>query len=96
MLREFVIVLKDFLSSYKPTPAINNNFIKFVKQGTKPTKSKKKSFVGLLHFASDWKLLADIGDPLVIPTFLTISTLRPDVLLYSRTSKTVIIIGLTF
>ena len=43
----------------------------------------------------DWKLHSDCNSSLVIPPFITVSTLLPDILLYSTQTRTVIIIELT-
>ena len=67
-----------------------SEFIKFVKQGTISKKSKKVSF-GILHQASDWVLLDDL-DNLVIPSFIAVSSLRPDILLFSMSTKKVVIL----
>ena len=61
--------------------------------GSKPKKLIKKK-VGLLHFASDWKLQFDLDNKLVIPSFIAVSQLRPDVVLYSLSTKIVIILEL--
>ena len=96
VLREIIMAIKDFLSTYKPVKASPQGFIKFVKQGIKPVKSSKKVHTGILHSASDWKLRFDYGDDkLVVPSFLTITTLRPDILLFSAITKKVVIIELT-
>ena len=95
ILRELVLAFKDFLFQYKPNNTSHHGFINFVKQGSKPSKSSKKVHSGILNSASDWKLCFDLGDKLVIPAFLTISTLRPDILLFSILTKKVVIIELT-
>ena len=90
------MAIKDFLSTYKTVKLSPQGFIKFVKQGIKPVKSSKKVHTGILHSASDWKLRFDYGDDkLVVPSFLAITTLRPDILLFSTITKKVVIIELT-
>ena len=49
---------------------------------------------GLLHTVPSWVLLSDLESALVIPPAITISQLRPDILLYSTSTKTVIILEL--
>ena len=61
----------------------------------KPKTAPRKGFLGVLHSASDWNLKFDLDGMLVVPVFLAVSTLRPDLLLFSRSTKKVIIIELT-
>ena len=86
--------LKEFLSSYTVS-SNKNRKIKFVKAGTAITKSMKSSFSGLLNAAPDWTVLCDLNTKLVIPHFLAVSRLRPDLILYSVSTKTCIILELT-
>ena len=50
---------------------------------------------GILSQASDWKLRADFDNQITVPVFLTPTTLRPDLVIYSKAKKKVIIIELT-
>ena len=95
VLCELVVILKNFLSSYKPNKSSVINFINFVREGKKPKTAPRKGFLGVLHSASDWNLEFDLDGMLVVPVFLAVSTLRPDILLLSRSSKMLIIIELT-
>ena len=95
VLTEIVSSLNTFLDTYEPHPSPVPFKINFVKAGSKPRSSKKLPLVGILHHASDWKLLSDCNSSLVIPPFITISTLRPDILLYSTKTRTVVIVELT-
>ena len=66
-----------------------------MKAGSKPQHSIKIK-IGLLHFASDWILQFDhLDNKLVIPSFITVSQLRPDIVIYSISTKTVILLKLT-
>ena len=77
---------QSFLSSYTVFQTNFDTSIKFVKAWPKPEHSIKKK-VNLLHFASDWILhLTDIDhldNKLVIPSFITVSQLRPGIVIYS-------------
>ena len=95
VLCELVVILKNFLSSYKPSKSSVINFTNFVREGKKPKTAPRKGFLGVLHSASDWNLEFDLDEMLVVPVFLAVSTLRPDILLFSRSTKKVIIIELT-
>ena len=53
VLCEFVVILTNFLSSYKPNKSSVTNFISFVRSGKKPKAAPCKGFLGLLHSASD-------------------------------------------
>ena len=57
--------------------------------------SKKKPHVGILHESSDWKLSVDFDSSLVFPSFIAITSSRPDIVIYSVLKKTVILIELT-
>ena len=67
----------------------------FVKKGTKITQKKPKPLTGILHIADDWRLLVDTNSNLVFPAFIAITTSRPDIVLYSKIQKTVVLIELT-
>ena len=53
---------------------------------------KKKPNTGLLHSAPKWKLLYDCNGSPTIPSFLAVTTRRPDIVLYACCIKTVIIL----
>ena len=73
-----------------------NGFIHFVKEGKKPIKRKTSHNSGLLFTANDWVLVYDCPDnPLVIPHHIVQTSLRPDIIIYSNTTKQVIILELT-
>ena len=61
----------------------------------KPKTAPRTAFLGILHWASDWNLEFDLDGMLVVPVFLTVSTLCPYILFFSRSTKKVIIIELT-
>ena len=56
----------------------------FVKEGKKTKTAPLKGFLGILHSASDRNLEFDLDGMLVVPVFLAVSTLCPDILLFSR------------
>ena len=95
VLCELVVILKNFLSSYKPNKSSVINFINFVKEGKKTKTAPCKGFLGILHSASDWILEFDLGGMLVVMVFLAVSPVRPDILPFSRSTKKVIITELT-
>ena len=73
-------------SSRKPIP--------FVKAGEKP-RSKPTPSASLLSSASDWELQADFGRQLKFPEHVTSTSLRPDLVLTSASSKQVLLLELT-
>ena len=95
VLCELVVILKNFLSSYKPNKSSDINFINFVREGKKPKTAPCKGFLSISNSASDWNLKFDFDGMLVALVFLTVSTLRSDILLFSRSTQKVIIIELT-
>ena len=68
-------------------------YIKFVKADEK-IKKRRTNHTGLLNLAPDWKLLSNLNTKLVFPSFIAITTLRPDMVLYSISTKTVFIVEL--
>ena len=92
VLKILVSELQSFLSSPRDS-SVPSRFIKFVKEGSNPKKTKKKK-TGILCEASDWVLLNDLGK-LVIPSFIAVSSLRPDILIFSPSTKRVVLIELT-
>ena len=81
----------------------NNNFSKtkermhFLKEGEKPKKEDKvqKKEDSYLDSANDWKLDVDLNGRLKVPTEITTTNLRPDMMLISRQTKQVGFIELT-
>jgi hypothetical protein len=69
-------------------------FIKFLKAGEKRSGATSLQ-VGILASASDWLLAADVGDQLKFPQEVAITNSRPDIVLWSRNSRQVIILELT-
>ena len=96
ILNDMILAINDFMQSYSPRPFQRHIPIKFVKAGKKVKKTKSKpQNVGLLHFAEDWKVLNDLNSSLVVPIFMAVTTLRPDIIVYSVQTRVVIIIELT-
>ena len=95
ILRTFLILLEGLIESKKSRGNTNAPFIKFVGPGHESKGRSKRSF-GLLDKAKDWFLLADIGSTqLVFPPEIFPTSERPDIVLYSIKTKTVILIELT-
>ena len=70
--------------------------IQFVPAGSKTRlKPNVRTPNGLLHKSNDWTLLVDVGKQLRIPQEIICTNLRPDIVLYSRQGKCVILVELT-
>ena len=92
--------LESFLdkvnSRATPNSSIKDTFINFVKEGERPKKGKVTYKSGLLSAANDWILAYDnISNPLVFPHHIAQTSLRPDIVIYSNTTKQVILLELT-
>ena len=95
VLTKLVADIENFLEKKgNSTPKIINK-IKFVKEGTRIKNKPHKASTGILHLSNDWILLADLNETLVFPEFIAITSLRPDMVLFSKTIKRVILIELT-
>ena len=69
---------------------------RFVKAGSLPTLTKIKLEDGLLSHACDWEMLVDFDQhKIVFPPVICPTSQRPDVVIWSTSSKTVILIELT-
>ena len=94
VLTDLTDTLNAFIANLTARPPKLNNGIQFVKAGEKvPTRRPKST--GILHLASDWVLIADLKEHYVFPPHITITTLRPDIVIYSNSLKRIIIIELT-
>ena len=75
----------------KPCKKHKPTFITFVKEGQK----NRNTETGLLAMTDDWELLVDLKPQLVFPPEITSTSSRPDIVIWSKNAKTVIIIELT-
>ena len=77
----------------------SNRFIRFVPAGTTlPLQSHQRrplSSQTLLLQANDWEFLFDLDEQLQFPPEVAVTSLRPDVVILSRSTKTVIMLELT-
>ena len=68
--------------------------IAFIRAGEKP-KPKPRGAAGLLGTAPDWQMKADLGKQLGFPEHIAETTLRPDIVLFSDSTKQVVLLELT-
>nr|XP_061825268.1 uncharacterized protein LOC133612115 [Nerophis lumbriciformis] len=76
------------------SPGTAQRLIKFVKQGGQP-QSSSKSIQSLLSVGGEWNMKADLDRQLKFPQEITTTLLRPDIVLWSTSTKTVIMVELT-
>ena len=70
--------------------------IQFIKEGEKRDKGAGKTKRGnYLTAAKDWEISADLDNRLTVPKEITVTNLRPDIIIYSKKTKQFGIIELT-
>ncbi|KAK7919076.1 hypothetical protein WMY93_010360 [Mugilogobius chulae] len=69
--------------------------IHFVKAGEVRKTTTPQSRAGILNTAKDWKLLVDLEKQLKFPSHITKTSLRPDIVLFSDSTKQVVMLELT-
>ncbi|XP_026079824.1 uncharacterized protein LOC113057031 [Carassius auratus] len=69
--------------------------ITFIRAGQKEQFHRPSSTVGLLSTARDWQLQVDLGRQLKFPGNITATSLHPDMVLTSESTKQVVILELT-
>ena len=69
-------------------------FIQFVRPAGEATKAERQEH-GLLTSAGDWEMLVDLERQLRFPQEIRSTALRPDIVIWSKRSKQVIIVELT-
>ena len=71
--------------------------VQFQKQGDKVPKARTaaKDPPSILHRASDWELQVDLKRKLIFPEEVAVTSLRPDMVLLSRSTKTILVVELT-
>ena len=75
---------------------LKDTFITFVREGKQSCGRRAARKSGVLLRANDWTLIYDSPeDPLVFPGHIIQTSLRPDVVIYSNTTKQVFLLELT-
>jgi len=77
----------------KATPKAKASFINFVRAGEKGKPGENST--GVLRGGGQWEMLADLDKKLVFPQDIAVTNLRPDIVLWSSTSKQVVMVELT-
>ncbi|KAK0144687.1 hypothetical protein N1851_016943 [Merluccius polli] len=68
--------------------------IAFIKAGERP-QHRQRQVGGLLTTARDWQLKVDLGRQLTVPHTIAVTTLRPDLVLLSESTRQVVLLELT-
>ena len=75
---------------------LKDTFTTFVREGKQPCGRRAALRSGVLLTVNDWTLMYDSPeDPLVFPGHIIQTSLRPDVVIYSNTTKQVFMLALT-
>ena len=94
VLHQVMEALQTFISNIKEAVPISaKSSIMFVKKGAK-VPCKRTPPVGILHYASDWVLLADLNSNYCFPVHIAFTQLRPDITIFSNSLRKVILIEL--
>jgi len=93
VLRVIADVLDKARRGKHPTQA-KVQFINFRRAGEKQTAPNRRQ-KGILVTASDWELLADLGGQLRFPQEISSTTSRPGIVLWSKSSRQVVMVELT-
>ena len=92
VLKEVAATL-DIARRKKTTIQKGPTFIDFVRGGKGA--SSKKHELGILATANDWEMQADLVQKSTFPREIIITNLRPDIVLWSRSTRQVILVELT-
>ena len=94
VLKFLVSSLFSCINQVRPAKSKKINNINFIKAGEEPP-TKKDQTSGILHLATDWLLLSDLGNNYIFPPQIAITQLRPDVVIFSKSLKRVVLVELT-
>lgn len=100
VLKSLAAVLESKRNTINSLPVRSTSSITapptFVREGQKkPNHPPLKPEVGQLAMARDWQMLVDIGQQLIFPAEIAATTLRPDLVLWSTSLRSVFIAELT-
>ena len=97
VLKEIDIAVRAVVNQVNEilVPSKSVKHIDFVKEGGEVFIPQVDHQTGILHSANDWTLLLDIDEQLSFPPEIVFTNLRPDIVIWSQRSKTVIIGELT-
>ena len=93
-LSELASILLSFIKALPLIPPKRLTKLAFVKAGKSVSKSKVKP-TGILHLASDWVIVSDLKNSYIFPGHIALTSLRPDIVIFSNSLKRVMLIELT-
>ena len=92
--KELETIIKKF-NSLPTSSSAGHAPIPFIKEGAKPRQSKPPPPRGILASANDWEIRLDLNSRLYFPPDIIITDMRPDLIIWSKLRKIVIIGELT-
>lgn len=98
VLRQLAITLEGRRSSINALPPPTSrpsNTTPFVRAGQRPVKPAMRVEGTLLDVAWDWKMQVDLDQQLKFPPEILTTNLRPDLILWSTSQKSLFIVELT-
>lgn len=96
VLKCIVSVIDPIVNDHNSKPGKpRNNAITFLRKGQARTSKAKAQRPSVLGTADDWVVVSDLETQLVVPREIAITSLRPDVVLWSKKGKTVVLCELT-
>ena len=97
VLRCIAVICESVSEEHNNVPhKLRNNTIKFLRSGdASSSKRKASSRSSVLGAGDDWSVICDLDSQLVVPRDIAITSLRPDLVMYSRKTKTIILCELT-
>ncbi|XP_060574030.1 uncharacterized protein LOC132731786 [Ruditapes philippinarum] len=93
VLSEVAHVLETERKKERPRPN-QNHYTGFLKEGEQVPKSAPAS-TGILNESRSWEMKADLKEQLQFPQEIAQTTLRPDIVTWSRNPKRVVLVELT-
>ncbi len=98
VLRQLAIILEGRRTTTNGLPPPMPGFSKattFIRAGQLPVKPTTKMETTLLDTARDWKMQVDLDQKLRFPPEIITTNLRPDLILWSKSQKSLFIVELT-
>lgn len=96
VLQCIVSVCETVVSEHNTNPPkLRSNTIHFLRKGESGTSSNKNARRSVLGIVNDWDLLSDLQTQLVVPQEVATTMLWPDIVMWSRKTKSVVLCKLT-
>ena len=98
VLRQLAGVLEERRIAVNTQPRQRSSapsFTVFVRAGAQPRRTQNRQKTSSLDIAGDWEMRVDLDRMLVVPAEIVETSLRPDIILWSKSQKSCYIIELT-